>query len=821
MAANAEKSYFAMPRGLNTESPLISFPDGYTTDEQNYELKLDGSRRRRAGIALETGGEQVLIEAGYEAGNPIRTFDWENVASVPSINFLVMQVGYLLHIFDDTNPVSPTDKGITIDIRPYAVDDATDDQVASWPLEAAFGRGHLFIFGKYTNPFYIEYDTDTELFTVVQISIMERDFVGLDDGVNNTTLPTTLSDEFAYNLRNRGWPEDFIDDFFSGQAKYPSKAMLPYLGLKRTLTAGNSYDLDGVRTFSDAKLVAELFQDASAPQGHIIKSPFSTSTTDANALAILTWDFPLLVSPPTTISGPGPYDITFTLDGAHGASVSDVVHMTYTYGIYNTSPGIPLQPALSFEGDYTVSAVPAADEITLSIPYLYALSALGSWPWLSWANQYLIRGTITSDTPPDPTGAVVDFRPKAGAFFAGRTWYAGIDTARLGGRIYFSQVIENDDQYGKCYQVADPTDERISDLVPSDGGVVIIPEATNVLRLVPYSHSLLVYASNGVWEIGPGDLGYFSANSYSVRKVTDSGAVSPGSCILIDNLPVYWGLTDIYALTQNPQTGYLQAQNLSQATINTFYNAIPQTNRTEVVGVYDDLLKRAIWLYRDASVVTNTYDSGLIYDARLQAFTPMAYAYDDDGYLADVFVLKEAGEVSKIKYVGVLTALSDDEVPVLETTINIGETNNTTTYTDFAISEPECFMITGYDSLRDPGTMQEAVKIQVFSKKTEEGYGIAPSYEPIRPSSTQMRARWDWADSTNASKWGAYQEVYRHRRTYIPSDPTTDEFEDGVPLVVTKNNIRGRGRVLQLEFRAGTAKDSWIQGWKTNFVKGS
>lgn len=794
---NASKSYFAMPRGLNTEAPLINFPDGYTSEEQNYELTIQGSRRRRPGLSLETGGVAQAISSGYTVGDPVRMFDWENVAGRPGTNLLVMQVGYILYIFEDSNPTSTTLNLVTVDIRPYAVDAATDAQVSSWPLESAFGRGHLFLFGKYTNPFYIEFDPDTELFSVNQINITERDFQGVLDGYDNTAQPATPIDSHTYNLRNRGWVQAYIDAFQTDQSKQPSKAMIPWLGLKRALTAGNFYDLDGVRSFSPDKLIAEIFQDASAPTGHFIKSPFDAAASLDTSLGIPIESWSIAESP-------GPQTMTIQTSGPHGLLVADVAYVGNVIGTFMTTSGYPITPRFTVDQYVTVTNVGSAVTFDCIVEFP------GAFTFEGWLEQYFSLGTVTVASVSNPSGNVIDFRPKAGAFFAGRAWYAGIDTARLGGRVYFSQVIENDAQYGKCYQVADPTDERISDLSPADGGVIVIPEAGNVVKLVPYSSSLLVFASNGVWEIGAGDLGYFAATSYSVRKITDSGAVSPGSVVLIDNLPVYWGVTDIYAIEQNPQTGFLQMRNMSQDTINTFYNEIPLDKRRDTIGVFDDLNKRVVWLHRTVSELDHAYDRALIFDARLKAFVPYAFAYTATDFVAGVFVLKEAGEVPKVKYIGMLGS---------GTSLHIGEPNNTTTYEDFGIAEPDCYMITGYDSLRDPGNFKQAPMITVFSKKTEEGYGPAPNYEPVRTSSTQMRARWDWSDNASASKWGRYQEVYRHRRVYIPVDPSTDGWDDGAPLVVSRSQLRGKGRVMQLEFRAGSGKDSHVQGWKTNFTR--
>jgi hypothetical protein len=793
--SNAAKSYFAMPKGLNTEAPLLNFPDGYTTEEQNYDLTIKGERRRRLGLSLETGGNAISVStSGHIAGYPVRVFDWENVSNVPSLNFVVMQVGYTLYIFDDANPTSPTLKAITLDFRPYSVSDATDAQIAESPLQGFFGRGHLFLVGKYTNPFYIQYNTDTEVFVVSQIDVTERDFEGVDDGYDNTAQPTSAIDTHTYNLRNRGWTTAFIASYQADQSKQPSKAMIPWLGLRRALTASNGYDDDGIRSFVPAKLVQELFQDASAPQGHLIKSPFSTSSNpDSNtSLAISTW----------TISGTtaGPQTLTVTTSGNHGLAPAAVITISNLVGWYNTTPGIPVTPLFEVNGSYTVVTTPTATTFTVVVTFP------GSYPFVTWYNQFVSKGSVLGAAIANPSGTVTDFRPKAGAFFAGRIWYAGIDTPKLGGRIYFSQVIEADLQYGKCYQVADPTDERVSDLTPADGGVIPIPEAANVLKLLPFNSSLIVFASNGVWEIGPGDLGYFAATSYSIRKLTNNGTTSAGSVVFMDTLPVYFGVTDIYRVEPNPRTGVLEVFNISRDTINTLYNNIPLTCRRFVEGTYDDLNKRVVWLYASSTSINEyAYDSALIYDERMNAFITYRFAYEATNYLTGIFTLKEAGEVSKVKYLG-----------LLGTNLYIGEANNYTDYKDFGLSEPDCYMITAYDSIRSPSDFKTAPVVWVFSRKTETGYD--GSLNAIRPSSTLMQARWEWADHVNASRWGVEQQVYRHQRTYVPVD-ASDTYDDGIPVVVTKNKLRGKGRVLQLKFTAGTGVDSYIMGWKTNYTR--
>jgi hypothetical protein len=806
---NTQKAYINFARGLNTEASLINFPDGFSSDEENYSLLINGSRRRRLGLALEADGSNYTLGYGYAIGDAVRSFDWENVAGDPTLNFIVVQVGFYLHIYKDTNVVSTNKSNTSIDLRLYKISGATNANVAQSPVDCSYGLGHLFVTHRYITPFWIKYTPDTDTFTVTTIKVEERDFEGVDDGYSNSAQPSSATPSHTYNLKNRGWTDAQISAFQTSQGKQPSKAMIPWLGLERPLAVYGSgatqnavYHEDGVRQFSPAKLVAELFQDASAPQGHFIRDPFDTTSVPISGpttdYAISTW----------TISGttPGTQTITVTTSGNHGLSNGDTVQISgtqaYYFSIYGTG-GFPdfYVPLYSFDGTYTVSSV-TSNTFQISVTFVPDFD--------SWAAQYAALGTVTTSQQSNPTGEAAGTRFKTVAFFAGRVWYAGAETPKLSTKIYFTQIIESEAQYGKCYQVADPTDERISDIVPSDGGVIVIPEAANVVRIMAYGASLLVFASNGVWQIGPGADGYFTATSYSVRKITDSGTVSPAAIVMADNSPMYWGLTDIYAIVQDPNSGFLVAQNISQNTINTLYNEIPQAAKLVCQGVFDDLNKKIIWLYSNNNGVALTnysYNKALLFDVRLSAFTKYGFGYSTStGYVGSIFVTKYGLGTRKIKYVCFTNSSA---------TLVIAEARNFTTYQDFGVTEPECYLVTGYDTVGDSAARKYAPYIYVFSNKTEEGYTVnGDQYTPIRESSTKMQARWDWADLSSAGKWGAEQEVYRHSRLYVPNNPNTDKFDDGQPMIVTKNKVRGTGRSLHLKFKAGTGKDSWLAGWQ-------
>ncbi len=154
-------------------------------------------------------------------------------------------------------------------------------------------------------------------------------------------------------------------------------------------------------------------------------------------------------------------------------------------------------------------------------------------------------------------------RPSVVAFFAGRVFYGGVHSNKFGANIYFSQIIENVNQAGRCYQSADPTDEDVPDLLPSDGGVIVIPEAAEVVRLFPKGDSLFVFAVNGIWQITGSEGIGFKANDYSINKVTDTPALTPLSFVSVDGNPVWWNRSGIWTLaTANGPGGAAQVQSL-------------------------------------------------------------------------------------------------------------------------------------------------------------------------------------------------------------------------------------------------------------------
>lgn len=216
-------------------------------------------------------------------------------------------------------------------------------------------------------------------------------------------------------------------------------------------------------------------------------------------------------------------------------------------------------------------------------------------------------------------------RPSAVSFYAGRVWYAGVNADGFNTSVYFSQILERDDQIQYCYQEADPTSEEIRDLLPNDGGVVKIPEAALVHHMVAYGAWLFIFASNGVWMISGSDAGGFRATDFQVSKLSGVPTISNMSFVLVDGIPMWWNRTGIYSVILSEQ-GQPSIQSITDRTIKTFFRNIPDESKVYVKGAWDPITARVQWLY--SSVAPQSigdrykYDSILTFDTRTGAFSP-------------------------------------------------------------------------------------------------------------------------------------------------------------------------------------------------------
>lgn len=447
------------------------------------------------------------------------------------------------------------------------------------------------------------------------------------------------------------------------------------------------------------------------------------------------------------------------------------------------------------------------------------------------------------------------YRHSTVAFFAGRAWFAGLaNSKKIGGWVFFSQTGVSNDKFGNCYQDGDPTSEHMNDLLANDGGVVPIHGAGNIIKLTAMDRGVLVLADNGVWFItGTLDSG-FSATSFEVHKITNSGCLGADAVVNVEDQVFYFSTEGIFTVKPAQDKAALVAVNVTDKSIASYYRAINALGKAHAVGKYFAEDKKVYWLYQaspNSDGVTSRFikDKMLVLDARLGSFythtiSPLAA---NSPYIMDAIVTRgksltntsydvyESDGDNQVDQFGQqvfeyfdlersrATALKFfTQVPSGSNyTVTWGEWEdgsvNAARFMDWYDKDTvgitySAYMITGYDLGSGQGgdRQLQAIYLTVLMKRTETGTtagGVA-----INPSEVNMSSRWHFSDTDTSNKWTTARQIYTHRRDYTGSHPAST-YDTGYPVIIVKHKIRGRGHAFQLKFISTTQKDFKIIGW--------
>jgi hypothetical protein len=278
-------------------------------------------------------------------------------------------------------------------------------------------------------------------------------------------------------------------------------------------------------------------------------------------------------------------------------------------------------------------------------------------------NAFHIDRSSVSGVPNIPVQSAGPSRPKCIAFFAGRVFYAGVKATKFASNIYFCQIIERDSQIALCHQQQDPSEEDAPDLLPSDGGVIVVPEIAEVIKLFSKGASLLVFATNGVWNISGSEGIGFKANDYSVTKISDTPALSESSFVSVDGNPVWWNRSGIWTVVSKSPIEH-EVQSLTNQTIQEYYIAIPDESKKWAKGAYNHQTKIVQWLYAEEAPEDendyNVYDTILNFNTLTGAFYPWTVPVHDRVQLRGIFAVEGNTIVQTIEQVMV----GDEQVMV-------------------------------------------------------------------------------------------------------------------------------------------------------------
>lgn len=478
------------------------------------------------------------------------------------------------------------------------------------------------------------------------------------------------------------------------------------------------------------------------------------------------------------------------------------------------------------------------------------------------------RGAARRTAVSDPTSTIPDDveagRCTTVAAYSGRIFYAGVQSSvtsgdnrspSFTGTIFFTRIVDNLEKLSQCYQEADPTSEHVSDLLPTDGGTIDIPEASNIHKLITLRTSLVVLADNGVWEITGPD-GVFSADDFSISRVTNVGTVNADCVVEAEGVVFYWSDGGIYVLSPDETTGRLSAVNLTETSIQTFYTDIPALGRVYCKGTYDKAAKKIRWLYNDSSSYNGNslrykYNKELIYDAVLQAFYPHTFGElaTDSPFVAGYF------QTPGLLYADITENIVVDGEPVVvdgeQAVVTLPGRTSSSNQTKYLIFKPgapyqftlgfyknnnfkdwvaddsvgvdaPAFLVAGYETFAETQRKKYVPYLTTHFKRTETGFSDDGNgnLTPIGESGCLLQAQWDFANSASSGKWGTAFQAYRLTRSYMPSG-TGDTFDYGHSVITTKNRLRGSGRALSLKFSSEAGKDCYIYGWAMSVEGGS
>lgn len=406
----------------------------------------------------------------------------------------------------------------------------------------------------------------------------------------------------------------------------------------------------------------------------------------------------------------------------------------------------------------------------------------------------------------------IDERPNTVEFAAGRVFYGISD------RVYYSQLVEDKSIkfIAKCYQKNDPTSSEASDILATDGGVIPLSEARNLIKIIEFRNGVLLFASNGVWALQGPDTG-FTATSFAVTRVTGAGCIDQYSVVAVEDNVYYWSNEGIYEIGVN-EFGRIVAQNITNTTIRTFYNAI---NKTDISAVYDAENKTVEWFYSSADkssagVAHHGKDKSLLLDLQTGGFFPQAYGTTTTtGTGASIlwggFQIQENGEVNYLAF----RTLGSASNLLISWQLATRDAND---FLDLTTSPQLAYIKTAYDNLELPSREKTAVYVVTNFQRTEDGFVLQNDNLVARnPSSCIMQAQWNYANTDAGGKFAPTQQVYRYPRPYTPVD-VNDPFDTGDTVITTKNKVRGRGKAISLEFKQEAGKDFQLLSYTMEFT---
>jgi hypothetical protein len=497
------------------------------------------------------------------------------------------------------------------------------------------------------------------------------------------------------------------------------------------------------------------------------------------------------------------------------------------------------------------SAANGGDYPPLTHPWYSGKDATGNFDAAEWAkiysgssllgNGHFILNPFNKDRGTASglaiTAETEDSRFKAVEAFGGRVFYSGLESGKSAGLIFFSRQIQDVNELGECLQQNDPTSEDFSDLLPTDGGVIQIPDAVNIKILHAMGSVLVVFAENGIWTINGVD-GVFKATEYSVKRASEIGIASPESFISAGGTPIWWSRYGIHTLSLQDSGNGAGEQDLSTSTIQTFWDSIPEASKEKVQAVYDEVNKTIYWAWPDAGeTVESKVNNFLILDLALQAFYPWTVSDEASSTDCIVGLAFYSGYGAGLLPLDVITAVGDDVVtsagddvvsfqnsnfatgsPTIVILVRDGATNKLTMggfvnqdFLDSGTTDYSSYAVAGYEFFGDLVLKKTSPYITPYMRVTETGWtgSEVTGYDPVGSSSLLVSSFWDFGNNSTSTP----QQAYRLKIMPVVDPDNLNSFNYPDTVITSRLKLRGRGRSVRLKFESEQGKDFVLLGY--------
>lgn len=832
-----QKAVQTFTKGLITERGELTFPEDASIDELNCNLDKDGLRRKRLAVQFEAQYGEL-----HKLGDEQSFYVWSNAGGVEGKRILVAQSGGALFFYNlGEAPYSKIANRIKI--RDWEVD---TDPVANPEFEGvAFGRLYTQTHGslRLATTDYIHSANALVTTLPTNQNVYPEDyrwqFTELN-GVLIGTHPNSSPTAFVYNAPTT--------DPISGLQTDNEYITLVTITLRIRDFTWLDYDYEAL-SFDANNL---------NPNGTI------PSTSPAKYVNIINRWYNARNSgwgPDEFGNAGGPEDI--------GLGTNSGLKLPLTHPWYSGKD-------LSGNFDLTEwqKVGQGAKGLTANGRFIYDFHKI---------ERYKIDPVFAAPDEYEP------WKPATCAVMQQRVFYAGWKSDKNGGKILFSRILDpsgpsgvtvlknvggielpyqipsvNYSDLGECFQRNDPTSEYASDLLPDDGGVIDIAEAYEIRRIINVRDAIFVFAENGIWIISGRP---FSADSYTIEKLSNVGITSHESLVMVGETPFWWSKEGIHTISYNEQSGRAEVVNLAEQTIQTFYDEIQLFARDTCTAAYDEPNKKLHWFYSDVNLgATRPAGSGgstgplsyrarknrvLTLDLNHQSFYPWKI---EDGYdvpnsiIGNSFVCGATwfdGYGSDIKNFNVVSQNPANPSGPLLTVVTVtgtnvvspaavkidtgtsdlllfcqGPNNNLTiggftgtSFYDFnnvTDGAYEAYVESGYDFMGDLLTKKNSPYIITYMRQVEEGFVLDPAtgqFVPDRPQSLLLSSYWDLRKNTSS----APQQCYRYKYPLNPANPNV--FPYPVELMQTRLKMRGHGRVMRMRFEGEEGKDFQLLGY--------